>query len=159
MPATGFDHVSFPAGDPDAMMAFYKRLGFSIVDEAAFRAGEAPIFAVAIGPDAKLNFHAPHFWKDPKFEIRGPTALPGCGDFAFVFDGTIEEAIALIESAGGERTFGPLDQAGGGEEGTRMGTSVYTRDPDGNLVEFMTYPCTGRYPLSKVIGSASDAGD
>jgi hypothetical protein len=24
-----------------------------------------------------------------------------------------------------------------------MGTSVYTRDPDGNLVEFMTYPCAG----------------
>ena len=28
-----------------------------------------------------------------------------------------------------------------------MGTSVYTRDPDGNLVELMTYPASGRYPI------------
>ncbi len=146
MPVTGWDHVSFPAGDPDALMAFYKRLGFATINEDAFRNGTYPLFAIAIGPQAKLNFHGPAMWQDPKFAARGPSALPGCGDFAFVFDGTIEDAIALIEHAGAKVEYGPFDQRGGADTGTRMGTSVYTRDPDGNLVEFMTYPSTGRYP-------------
>ena len=30
------------------------------------------------------------------------------------------------------------------DAGQRPGTSVYTRDPDGNLIEFMTYPAAGR---------------
>lgn len=145
MPVIGWDHVSFPAGDPDALMAFYKALGFDTINEDEYRSGKYPLFAIAIGPNAKLNFHGPALWQDPKFEARGPSAQPGCGDFAFVFDGTIEEAIALIEAAGAKVEYGPYDQRGGAEKGTRMGTSVYTRDPDGNLVEFMTYPSTGRY--------------
>jgi catechol 2,3-dioxygenase-like lactoylglutathione lyase family enzyme len=146
MPVTGWDHVSLPAGDPDALMDFYKRLGFETIHEEEFRAGKHPIFAIAIGSSAKLNFHGPDFWQDPDFDGRGPTALPGCGDLAVVFDGTIEEAIALIENAGAKVAYGPIDQPGGDDCGRRMGTSVYTRDPDGNLLEFMTYPCTGRYP-------------
>jgi catechol 2,3-dioxygenase-like lactoylglutathione lyase family enzyme len=146
MPVTGWDHVSFPARDPDALMDFYKRLGFETINEAEFRAGKYPLFAIAIGPMAKLNFHGPEMWQDPKFKARGPSALPGCGDFAFAFDGTIEDAVALLERAGAVIEYGPYDQRGGADKGTRPGTSVYTRDPDGNLVEFMTYPSTGRYP-------------
>jgi len=146
MPVTGWDHVSFPAGDPDALMAFYKRLGFETVNEEEFRSGKYPLFAIAIGDNAKLNFHGPALWQDPNFKAKGPTAKPGCGDFAFVFEGTIEEAVALIEAAGANVEYGPYDQRGGAEKGQRPGTSVYTRDPDGNLVEFMTYPATGRYP-------------
>ena len=33
---------------------------------------------------------------------------------------------------------------GGGDRGRREDTSVYSRDPDGNLIEFMTYPAAGR---------------
>jgi catechol 2,3-dioxygenase-like lactoylglutathione lyase family enzyme len=146
MAITGWDHVALPAGDPDALIDFYKKLGFETIHEAEFRAGKHPLFAIAIGGQAKLNFHGPDLWRDPDFDARGPTAQPGCGDLAFVFDGTIEEAIALIENAGAEVAYGPIDQPGGGDRGRRMGTSVYTRDPDGNLLEFMTYPCTGRYP-------------
>ena len=108
------------------------------------------LFGVAIGPDAKLNFHGPALWQDPAFEAKGPAAKPGCGDFCFAFDGTIDEAVALIEQAGAEVAYGPMDQPGGAEQGQRMGTSVYTRDPDGNLLEFMTYPCAG-------VGGWSDA--
>lgn len=146
MPVTGWDHVSFPARNPEALLDFYKRLGFEAIHEEEFRSGKYPIFAIAIGENAKLNFHGPAFWQDPKFDARGPTALPGCGDFCFAFDGTIEEAVALLEKAGAKIAYGPLDQPGGGDRGRRQGTSVYTRDPDGNLVEFMTYPATGRYP-------------
>ena len=155
---TGWDHVSFPAGDPEALMAFYKRLGFEVIHEAEFLAGEFPIFAIAVGDSAKLNFHGPSLWKDPNFEDRGPTALPGCGDFCFAFDGTIDEAVELIGRAGEPVALGPIDQPGGDEKGSRLGTSVYTRDPDGNLVEFMTYPCSGRFPpdWSKLAGGGAD---
>jgi len=144
MPVIGYDHIALPARNPEALLAFYKRLGFGTIHEAEFLAGEYPIFAIQIGENAKLNFHGPDLWQNPGFEAKGPSALPGCGDICFVFDGTIDEAVALIKSAGGEIAYGPFDQLGGGDRGRREGTSVYTRDPDGNLVEFMTYPASGR---------------
>ena len=52
--------------------------------------------------------------------------------------------MALIKSAGAEIAYGPFDQPDGGNRGRREGTSVDTRDPDGNLIEFMTYPAAGR---------------
>jgi catechol 2,3-dioxygenase-like lactoylglutathione lyase family enzyme len=122
MPVTGFDHVSFPAGDPEAILAFYKRLGFSTVHEEEWRRGDYPLFAIAIGEDAKLNFHGPAMWQNPEFETKGPTAKPGCGDFCFVFDGTIEEATQLIKDAGGEVAYGPMDQPGGGEKASAGAT-------------------------------------
>ncbi len=144
MPVIGFDHVALPAQDPEALIAFYKRLGFGTIHEDEWRDGKYPLFAIQIGENAKLNFHGPALWQDPDFDAKGPTAKPGCGDICFVFDGTIDEAEALIREAGGEIAYGPIDQPGGGDRGKREGTSVYTRDPDGNLVEFMTYPAAGR---------------
>jgi len=145
MSVVGFDHCALPAQDPEALIAFYKRLGFGTIHEEEWRAGKYPLFAIQIGPDAKLNFHGPSLWQEPKFDLKGPTAKPGCGDLCFLFDGTIDDAVDLIEKAGGEIVYGPMDQPGGGERGTRAGTSVYTRDPDGNLLEFMTYPASGRH--------------
>lgn len=155
MPITGFDHVSLPSADPDATMAFYKKLGFPIIHEKEFRAGEYPLFAIQIGENSKMNFHAPKMWQDPSFDAKGPTAKPGCGDICFAFDGTIEEAEALIKSAGAEVAYGPYDQPGGGDGGKRMGTSIYTRDPDQNLLEFMTYPAAGTTTWGSA-GSTSD---
>ena len=144
MSIRGYDHVALPAQDPEALIDFYKKLGFATIHEAEWRAGDYPLFAIQVGPDAKLNFHPPALWQDAAFEARGPTAKPGCGDLCFVFEGSIDEAVQLLESAGAEISYGPFDQPGGGAAGTRMGTSVYSRDPDGNLIEFMTYPAAGR---------------
>ena len=84
--------------------------------------------------------HPPEFWQDESFQLRGPTALPGCTDICLRFDGNVEEAQAWLEAAGAPLEAGPYEQPGGAGGGTRLGVSVYTRDPDGNLVEFMTYP-------------------
>ena len=51
----------------------------------------------------------------------------------------VAEAEEMIRAAGAAVEFGPVDQRGGARAGQLMGTSVYTRDPDGNLLEFMTY--------------------
>ena len=144
MAIRGFDHVALPAQDPEAIIAFYKKLGFPTIHEAEWRAGDYPIFAIQVGPNAKLNFHPPAMWENPAFELRGPTAKPGCGDLCFVYEGSIDDAVKMLEDAGAEICSGPVDQPGGGEAGTRLGTSVYSRDPDGNLIEFMTYPAAGR---------------
>ena len=83
---------------------------------------------------------APEFWQDQAFKLRGPTALPGCGDLCFRFHGTIAEAEAMLRDAGLTPEFGPVKQRGGADGGQRQGESIYVRDPDGNLLEFMTYP-------------------
>ena len=138
MPVTGLDHVAMPAGDPEALIAFYRALGFSVVGEADWRSGAMPAFALAVG-DQKINVHDPKLWQNAEFTLRGPTAEPGCGDFCFVWNGTPEEASAAIVAAGGDVIEGPVTRQGGRAGGLTDGTSVYTRDPDGNLVEFIVY--------------------
>lgn len=135
----GFDHVSLPCADPEATIAFYSKLGFPILYLDEMRAGTARWFGVQVDEHVKINFHPPEMWQSERFTLRGPTALPGCGDLCFYFPGTIAEAEAFLRKAGCEIAFGPVDQRGGADAGQRQGTSIYTRDPDGNLLEFMTY--------------------
>ena len=139
MTIRGFDHVSLPTNDSEALIAFYKRLGFSILYEDEWRAGSVRWFAVQVDEHVKINVHPPEMWQDERFSLRGPTAKPGCGDLCFFFDGTIEAAERMLRDADCEIAFGPVDQRGGADAGQRQGTSIYTRDPDGNLLEFMTY--------------------
>lgn len=138
MPVVGLDHTVIPAENPEALIAFYRALGFSVVGEERWRSGEMPAFALAVG-DQKINVHDPKLWQDQRFTLRGPTAQPGCGDFCFVWQGTPDEAAAAIRAAGGDVIEGPVAREGGRGGGLLEGTSVYTRDPDGNLVEFITY--------------------
>ncbi len=56
-----------------------------------------------------------------------------------MWDGTVDEAVALVRAAGGELVEGPVTRVGGRSGGTAAGESVYTRDPDGNLVELIAY--------------------
>jgi catechol 2,3-dioxygenase-like lactoylglutathione lyase family enzyme len=138
MPIEAFDHVALPSDDPGRLIAFYRRLGFAVVGEDAWREGRAPFVALALG-NAKINVHAPALWRSATFTLRGPSAQPGCGDLCFVWSGTVEEAIALVEASGGPLIEGPVERVGGRAQGTATGRSVYTRDPDGNLVELITY--------------------
>ena len=50
-------------------------------------------------------------------------------------EGTAEETLTLLPNAGAAIEEGPVKQVGA------LGsmTSVYTRDPDGNLLEFANY--------------------
>jgi catechol 2,3-dioxygenase-like lactoylglutathione lyase family enzyme len=61
---------------------------------------------------------------------------PGNSDICFVWQGTIAEAIAHLDRHGVEVEMGPVERFGA----KGQGTSVYFRDPDGSLLEFIIYP-------------------
>ena len=138
MPVVRFDHASVPTDHPEEMMAFYESMGFTILDADAFRSGERRIFSIAFG-DNKINVHGPDFWPSEDFTLRGPTAKPGCGDLCFVWDGGLEDLQAALEATGAPIEEGPVPREGGRGGGRDWGVSIYTRDPDQNLLEFIVY--------------------
>ena len=124
----GFDHVALPMQKTAAMLAFYRSLGFEV------RENENAC-SVYIGGQM-INFHRPPHWQDAAFTLRAPAAKPPCGDLCFVWDGTPESLKAMLDRAGAKIIEGPVPRQGGRK---KTGSSVYVRDPDGNLLEFMIY--------------------
>jgi catechol 2,3-dioxygenase-like lactoylglutathione lyase family enzyme len=138
MTISGFDHVAIPTAKPEAMLLFYRALGFSAPSPEEWRARDVPFFSIQFGEN-KINVHAPRLWQDGAFTLRGPTAEPGCGDFCFVWSGTLAELKAALQRAGASIEDGPVERVGGRNAGRAKGTSIYTRDPDHNLLEFIVY--------------------
>ena len=124
----GFDHVALPMQNTEAMVTFYRALGFQTSETAN-------AVSVHIG-DQMINFHRPAHWQDATFTLRAPAAKPPCGDLCFVWEGTAASLKAMLEHAGAKVEEGPVERAGGRR---KTGSSVYVRDPDRNLLEFMIY--------------------
>jgi catechol 2,3-dioxygenase-like lactoylglutathione lyase family enzyme len=83
--------------------------------------------------DILLNCHGPGIV--PKLVAKIPVE-PGNSDLCFEWAGTIEDAVAHLEKYDVAIEKGPV--ATRGVKGDA--TSVYFRDPDGSLMEFMVYP-------------------
>lgn len=134
MVISGFDHVALPTDRPEEMIEFYARLGFAVPDVDEWREAGMPFFSVSIGSQ-KINFHTPAMWRNPDFQLRGPSATPGCGDLCFVWEGGSRSLERVLEAAGAPVIMGPIELRGA----RGKGTSVYVRDPDENLLEFIIY--------------------
>jgi len=126
---SGFDHVALPLQNTAAMVAFYRGLGFQTSESAN-------AVSVYIGSQM-INFHRPALWQNSAFTLRAPAARPPCGDLCFVWDGSATSLKAMLDRAGAKIEVGPVDRPGGRR---KTGSSLYVRDPDGNLLEFMIYP-------------------
>ncbi len=124
----GFDHVALPMQHTDAMVAFYRSLGLPVTEHPY-------LVRVQVG-DQMINFHRPELWQG-EFPLRAPAAIPPCGDLCLVWQGPADALASLLDRAGAGIVEGPVERDGGRGE---AGWSVYVRDPDGNLIEFMTYP-------------------
>jgi catechol 2,3-dioxygenase-like lactoylglutathione lyase family enzyme len=128
MTVAGIDHVSLPMQNTDAMVSFYRSLGFEVVERG-------PAISMHVG-NQMINFHTRELWQRKGFTLRALAATPPCGDLCFVWDGSADALHQLLDSVGAAIEEGPVTRPGGRRAD---GTSVYTRDPDGNLLEFMIY--------------------
>ena len=125
---SGFDHVALPMQNSDAMIAFYRALGFPMSETAN-------AVSVYVGTQM-INFHRPALWQRAAFTLRAPAAKPPCGDLCFVWDGTPAALSTMLDRAGAKVEEGPVGRQGGRR---KAGSRVYVRDPDGNLLEFIVY--------------------
>ena len=121
------DHVVIAVSDWDVSNAFYR----DVVGAELVGFDDPPRWRYRFG-EQQLNVHGPGM--DPQPVSRIPTA-PGMSDLCFVWDGEIEEAIDHLERRGVTVEEGPVPR--NGTQG--VGTSVYFRDPDGSLLEFIAY--------------------
>lgn len=127
------DHVVLVVRDLERSLASYRDvLGCPVLREAEWRRGEARFPSVAIGPAQMLNLHQAGTPVTP--EAANPQAASE--DLCFVAAVPIADVLARLAAHGVPVEIGPVPRMGG--RGV-MGTSVYFRDPDGNLLEIMSY--------------------
>jgi catechol 2,3-dioxygenase-like lactoylglutathione lyase family enzyme len=88
-------------------------------------------WAYRIG-DRQLNVHGPGV---RPAEVARLPVQPGNSDLCFEWSGPIAEAVAHLARHGITVERGPLERFGA----KGAGISVYFRDPDGSLMEFMSY--------------------
>ena len=126
MPGVRLDHLVIAVSDWERSNAFYRDvLGAEVVDLGDGR------FAYAIGGQ-RLNVHGPG---SQPFPVARERVRPGNSDLCFVWPGTASDAVAHLERHGVEVEEGPVPRQGAGGQGT----SVYFRDPDGSLLELISY--------------------
>ena len=126
MPELRLDHVVIAVSDWGRSNAFYRDvLGAEVLELDRGR------YAYRIG-GRQLNVHGPGATPEPR--ARNPV-VPGNSDLCFEWPGPTDGAVAHLEAHGVEIEAGPDERIGarGG------GTSVYFRDPDGTLLELISY--------------------
>ncbi len=128
---SGVDHIALPMQDTAAMVGFYRSLGLEVTENEY-------LVQVHLGTQM-VNFHRPELWH-ARFDLRAPAAVPPCGDLCLVWEGSAAALLALLDRAGASVIEGPAEREGGRRT---TGSSVYVRDPDGNLLEFIRYPPVG----------------
>ena len=120
------DHCVIAVSDWERSNAFYRDVvGAEIVE----RGGG---FVYRFG-DQYLSVHGPGFIA--MYTAREAVRF-GNSDLCFEWPGPIDEAVAHLRAFGVEVEAGPLEARG---PLGRDGRHVYFRDPDGSLLEFVSY--------------------
>jgi catechol 2,3-dioxygenase-like lactoylglutathione lyase family enzyme len=126
MVAIRLDHCVIAVSDWERSNRFYRNiLGAELVELDKGR------FAYRFG-EQQLNVHGPGSEPHPRAD---DPVRPGNSDLCFVWEGPIEGAVEHLRHELVEVELGPVERTGA--RGT--GTSVYFRDPDGSLLELISY--------------------
>lgn len=125
MPGVKLDHCVVHVSDWERSNAFYR----DVLGAELIQRGNGWMYRFA---NVQLNLHGPGVDATPVARIPVP---PGGSDLCFQWPGPIEQAQAHLAEHGVQVELGPVERFGarGG------GTSVYFRDPDGSLLEFISY--------------------
>jgi catechol 2,3-dioxygenase-like lactoylglutathione lyase family enzyme len=125
MGAVQLDHCVIAISEWERSNAFYRDvLGAELVPRGK---GWAYRFGVQ-----QLNVHGPGVSAGPVARIA---VQPGNSDLCFVWDGPISQAAARLAENGVPVEDGPVERHGA----RGKGLSIYFRDPDGTLLEFISY--------------------
>jgi catechol 2,3-dioxygenase-like lactoylglutathione lyase family enzyme len=125
MPKLKFDHCVIHISDWDRSNAFYR----DVMGAEVVRRGKGWVYRFA---DMQLNCHGPGL--DPAPVARVPIQ-PGNSDLCFEWTGPIAAAKAHLEGLGVAIELGPVER----NAMRGVGVSLYFRDPDGSLLEFISY--------------------
>ena len=121
------DHSVVAVSDWEDSNRFYRDVvGAELVEHSPGR------WAYRLG-DTQLNVHGPGV--DVSSNVARLPVQPGNSDLCFVWTGSIDDAVAHLKNHGVEVETGPVRRLGAQGDGT----SVYFRDPDGSLLEFISY--------------------
>ena len=125
MPPTKLDHCVIHVSAWERSNKFYTEvMGAELVPRPAG-------FAYRFG-DKQLNVHGPGV--QPAEVARLPVK-PGNSDLCFEWHGPIDAAVAHLSRCAVAVEVGPVERYGA----KGRGVSVYFRDPDGSLLEFISY--------------------
>ena len=119
------DHLVLTVASIEATCDFYARaLGMSVETFGQCRT------ALRFG-DQKINLHQ----AGREFEPKALKPVPGSIDLCFITETPLDDVIAQVRKHDVKIVEGPVPKTGA----TGPMSSIYVRDPDGNLVEISNY--------------------
>ncbi|KAK5079013.1 hypothetical protein LTR51_001208 [Lithohypha guttulata] len=129
--AASLDHLVLTVKDLDASVKFYEK--FLGMQHIVFTSGGIERHALSFG-NQKINLHI----SGKEFEPKAEDVQPGSADLCFLVKDEIEEVFQRLKADG-------IQVLEDGKIVSRTGArgklkSVYIRDPDGNLIEYVSTP-------------------
>ncbi|MEC7789262.1 MAG: VOC family protein [Chloroflexota bacterium] len=125
MQISHLDHLVIPVSDIEQSVEFYvKYLGMAV------KRSESGRVSLHFG-EQKINLH-PAGWD---FWLKAKIHLAGTADLCFIIEEPVSDVQSALETQGLNILEGPVRREGAVGDMT----SIYFRDPDGNLIELANY--------------------